>query len=81
METGARLDVRAQGFWGIHYQQAYFDINFVFLIPWLPLIVTLLFQHVFDLMIVRNTGFMSNMCVIMSEASSPPCIHFLHWVV
>ena len=26
METGACLDVRAQGFWGIHHQQAYFDI-------------------------------------------------------
>lgn len=26
-EDGARLDVRAQGFWGIHHQQAYFDIR------------------------------------------------------
>ena len=26
-ETGAHLDVRAQGFWGIHHQQAYFDIR------------------------------------------------------
>ena len=26
-ETGARLDVRAQGFWGIHHQQAYFDVR------------------------------------------------------
>ena len=26
-ETGARLDVRAWGFWGIHYQQAYFYIR------------------------------------------------------
>ena len=25
-ETGARLDVRVQGFWGIHHQQAYFDV-------------------------------------------------------
>ena len=24
---GARLDVRAQGFWGIHHQQAYFDVR------------------------------------------------------
>ena len=26
-ETGACLDVRAQGFWGIHHQQAYFDVR------------------------------------------------------
>ena len=26
-ESGARLDVRAQGFWGIHHQQAYFDVR------------------------------------------------------
>ena len=26
-ESGARLDVRAQGFWGLHHQQAYFDIR------------------------------------------------------
>ena len=26
-ETGARLDMRARGFWGIHHQQAYFDIR------------------------------------------------------
>ena len=26
-ETGARLDVRAQGFWGAHHQQAYFDVR------------------------------------------------------
>ena len=26
-ETGARLDVRAQRFWGIYHQQAYFDIR------------------------------------------------------
>ena len=26
-ETGARLDVRAQEFWGIHHQQAYFDVH------------------------------------------------------
>ena len=26
-ETGARLDVRTQGFWGIHHQQAYFDVR------------------------------------------------------
>ena len=26
-ETGAHLDVRAQGFWGIHHQQAYFDVR------------------------------------------------------
>ena len=25
--TDARLDVRAQGFWGIHHQQAYFDVR------------------------------------------------------
>ena len=25
-ESGARLDVRAQGFWGLHHQQAYFDV-------------------------------------------------------
>ena len=27
METGACLDVSAQGFWGIHHLQAYFDIR------------------------------------------------------
>ena len=27
IECGARLDVRAQGFWGIHHQQAYFDVR------------------------------------------------------
>ena len=27
IETGARLDVRAQGFWGAHHQQAYFDVR------------------------------------------------------
>ena len=27
MDTGAHLDVRALGFWGIHYQQEYFDIR------------------------------------------------------
>ena len=27
IECGARLDVRAQGFWGIHHQQAYFDVH------------------------------------------------------
>ena len=26
-ESGARLDVRAQGFWGVHHQQAYFDVR------------------------------------------------------
>ena len=26
-ESGARLDVRAQGFWGLHHQQAYFDVR------------------------------------------------------
>ena len=26
-ENGARLDVRAQGFWGIYHQQAYFDVR------------------------------------------------------
>ena len=26
-ESGARLDVRAQGFWGVHHQQAYFDLR------------------------------------------------------
>ena len=26
-ETGACLDVRAQGFWGLHHQQAYFDVR------------------------------------------------------
>ena len=26
-KSGARLDVRAQGFWGIYYQQAYFDVR------------------------------------------------------
>ena len=25
-ECGARLDVRAQGFWGVRHQQAYFDV-------------------------------------------------------
>ena len=27
-ESGARLDVRAQGFGGVHRQQAYFDVRF-----------------------------------------------------
>ena len=27
IETGACLDVRAQGFWGIHHQQAFFDVH------------------------------------------------------
>ena len=26
-KSGARLDVRAQGFWGVHHQQAYFDVR------------------------------------------------------
>ena len=26
-ESGAHLDVRAQGFWGLHHQQAYFDVH------------------------------------------------------
>ena len=26
-ECGARLDVRAQGFWGVRHQQAYFDVR------------------------------------------------------
>ena len=26
-ECGACLDVRAQGFWGIHHQQAHFDVH------------------------------------------------------
>ena len=26
IECGACFDVRAQGFWSIHYQQAYFDV-------------------------------------------------------
>ena len=26
-ESGARLDVRAQGFWRLHHQQAYFDVR------------------------------------------------------
>ena len=26
-ESGARLDVRAQGFWGVHHQLAYFDVR------------------------------------------------------
>ena len=26
-ECGARLDVRAQGFWGVHHQQAFFDVR------------------------------------------------------
>ena len=26
-ESGARLDVRAQGFWGLHHQQAHFDVR------------------------------------------------------
>ena len=77
-ETGARLDVRSQGFWGIHHQQGY--LIFMFLILWLPLIVTLLFQHVFDLMIVRNADFMSNVCVMLSEAPLPP-LYFLHLVM
>ena len=26
-ECGVRLDVRAQGFWGVRHQQAYFDVR------------------------------------------------------
>ena len=26
-ESGAHLDVRAQEFWGVHHQQAYFDVR------------------------------------------------------
>ena len=26
-DTGACLDVRTQGFWGVHHQQAYFDVH------------------------------------------------------
>ena len=27
IECDAHLDVRAQGFWGIHHQQTYFDVS------------------------------------------------------
>ena len=26
-ECGARLDIRAQGFWVVHHQQAFFDVR------------------------------------------------------
>ena len=61
-ETGAHLDVRAQGFWG-------FTINKPILmsvcsIHWLLHIMSLLSPQVFDLTIVRNIVFMSKECVM-----------------
>ena len=68
--TDARLDVRAQGFWGIHHQQAYFDVR-----VFNPLatsnrqsaISTCFRSHDRE-----NVEFMSNVCVMWSEAPLPP---------
>ena len=68
-ETGARLDVRAQGFRGIYHQQAYFDVR-----VFNPLatsnrqsaIYTCFQSHDRE-----NIKFMSNVCVMWSEALLP----------
>ena len=70
--TDARLDVRAQGFGGFIISRLI--LMFVCLILLLLQIVNLLSLHVFNLMIVKNVEFMSNVCVMWSEAPLPPCL-------
>ena len=68
--TDARLDVGNRGFGGFIISRLI--LMFVCLILLLLQIVNLLSLHVFDLMIVKNVEFMSNVCVIWSEALLPP---------
>ena len=51
-ECGARLDVRAQGFWGVCHQQAYFDVYY--LTHWQTQIAILLLPAVFSLTIEKS---------------------------
>ena len=78
METGARLNVRAQGFWGIHHQQAYFDIR-----VFNPLAASnrrSTISTCFRLHDHEKRRFYEQRVHDVDEAPSPP-LYFLHLVV
>ena len=60
-ECGARLDVRAQGFWGVRHQQAYFDVRVLIHLP--AQITAILLPVAFGLMIEKSVGFTNNVCM------------------
>ena len=64
-ETGARLYVRAQGFWRIHHQQAYLMLECSIL--WLLQIVSQLILHAFNPIIMRNVASTSNVCMMCTK--------------
>jgi len=57
-ECGARLDVRAQGFWGAHHQHVFFDVCVS--IIWQLQIVAFLLPVAFNHMIEKSVGLMNN---------------------
>ena len=78
METSARLNVRAQGFWGIHHQQAYFDIR-----VFNPLAASnrrSTISTCFRLHDCEKHRFYEQRVRDVDEAPSPP-LYFLHLVV
>ena len=74
-ESGARLDVRDKGFWGLHHQQAYFDVR-----VFNPLatsnrrtsISTCFRSHDRE-----NAECMSNVSAKLNEDPLPPCVSAL----
>ena len=72
IECAAHLDVKAQGFWGIHHQQAYFDVRVFNPLYWLLQITRLTFLLASDLMIMRSVGCMNSESMKLSVDHLPP---------
>ena len=75
LKSGAHHYVRAQGFWGLHHQQAYLCIlTSMCLTPWLHLIVTPPSLLALDPMIVRNIEHINNRFVKWKEKIFYPLV-------
>ena len=64
IQDGAQLDIAADGFWGSRFEQAFFDVKVLILMP--PRIKRLLYLHAIIAMKMRKSGNMTNASVMLN---------------